>query len=374
MLKCTYSHREDKTCDIGYECVHRAKCGFYKEELQRSEQFSKKSKDRNDIIQSLRALICNTKDKKVCCKIQSDNDPESPGYLPGNGDCGLSEDAAFIVGGTDTKPGEFPWSALIRKQRPDDVIRWHCGGVLINKWYVVSAAHCDDDDSGIEEVRLGEWKVKEGDNFDKRKGNPIVDCDTCPDLQDIKVALVQKHPNYGRNYQGVSNNDIMIIKLSRPAVYNRMVKPVCLPPPDFDHLLGEEGHTPGFFKKQNVVVGWGKTYRGFVKEILQTPSADQQKLTTPLLSNKECIELFKRTQRGVVLEISVEKHLCAGGEIGKDSCNGDSGGPLVGREQPLDHFTLIGLVSGGAKTCGRGTPAIYTRVSHYRNWILSQMI
>ena len=157
----------------------------------------------------------------------------------------------------------------------------------------MSAAHCDDDDSGIEEVRLGEWKVKEGDNFDKRKGNPIVDCDTCPDLQDIKVALVQKHPNYGRNYQGVSNNDIMMIKLSRPAVYNRMVKPVCLPPPDFDNLLGEEGHTPGFFKKQNVVVGWGKTYRGFVKEILQTPSADQQKLTTPLLSNKECIEMFK---------------------------------------------------------------------------------
>ena len=106
----------------------------------------------------------NTEDKKVCCKIQSDNDPDSPGYLHGNGECGLSEDAAFIVGGTDTKPGEFPWSALIRKKRPDDAIRWHCGGVLINKWYVVSAAHCDHDDYDIEEVRLGKWKVKEGVN------------------------------------------------------------------------------------------------------------------------------------------------------------------------------------------------------------------
>ena len=66
----------------------------------------------------------NTEDKKVCCKIQSDNDPD----LPGNGECGLSEDATCIVGRTDTRPGEFPWSALIRKQRPDDVIRWHCRG------------------------------------------------------------------------------------------------------------------------------------------------------------------------------------------------------------------------------------------------------
>ena len=305
------------------------------------------------------------------------NNPDSPGYLPEGGECGIgfAEDAAaFIVGGTSTKPGEFPWTALIRKGRPDNEVRWHCGGTLINKWYVVSAAHCDDDKYDIEEVRLGEWKVKEGDDFDKRKGNPIMDCETCPEHQDIKVAFVRKHPNYGQNYQGVSNNDIMMIKLSRPAVYNRLVKALCLPPPDFDNLLGEEGHTPGFFKHQNFVVGWGKTYLGYFKEELQTPSSDQQKLTTPLLTNQECIELFKTYSGGVVLEISVEKHLCAGGERGKDSCNGDSGGPLLGRKQSLDPLTLIGVVSGGSRTCGRGAPAIYTRVSQYRNWILNQMI
>ena len=166
----------------------------------------------------------------------------------------------------------------------------------------------------------------------------------------------------------------MIIKLSWAAVYNKMVGPVCLSSPTFDKLLGEEGHTPGYFKEQSVVVGWGKTYRGDYKETRQTAASDQQKLATPLLSNEKCIEIFRDRSGGVVLDISIEEHLCAGGERGKDSCNGDSGGPLVGRDTSLEPLTLIGVVSGGSRRCGMGTPAIYTRVSHYRNWILNQMV
>ena len=104
------------------------------------------------------------------------------------------------------------------------------------------------------------------------------------------------------------------------------------------------------------------------------PSSDQQKLTTPLLSNEDCVESFKNNTGGVVLDPSVEAHLCAGGVRGKDTCNGDSGGPLLGSEHPYEPFILIGLVSGGSRRCGIGTPTVYTRVSHYRNWILNHMI
>ena len=335
----------------------------------------------NDILQSLKSLICNKEDKKICCKIESNN-PDSPGYLPRDGECGIAGDAAFIVGGQNTKLGEFPWSALIRKKGRSQ--RWHCGGTLINKWFVVSAAHCVDAGDDLEEVTLGEWKVKDKDKFDhkfctyfhesqkqdceshrfcgksKRRGNP--DCN------------YEKHPNYRPNQDGVAINDILMIKLSRSAVYNKLVTPVCLPSATFDNLLGEDGHTPGYFKERSVVVGWGRTYREDYKETRQTASSNQQKLITPLLSNGDCIDLFKSKTGGVVLDISIGEHLCAGGERGKDSCNGDSGGPLVGREDSVGPFTLIGVVSGGAKRCGRGTPAIYTRVSHYRDWILNQMV
>ena len=266
-------------------------------------------------------------------------------------------------------------------------------------------------------LRLGEWKVKEL-KFDHRsckyntdeqkkvcekhrncrKGgrrgnlpctyeNPYTDChcvneleneryceQTCgPELQDIKVAETRKHPDFSKTDDGLYYNDIMMIKLARPAVYNLLVRPVCLTPPDFDNLLGEEGHTPTHYKDASVV-GWGLTYKKDYQDTEQVAASVQQKLTTPLLSNKQCIQIFEEKLGGFVLDIAVDKQLCAGGEYGQSSCNGDSGGPLLGREQPTGPFSLIGVVSSGAGTCYDGSPQIYTRVSHYRDWILGQMV
>ena len=47
--------------------------------------------------------------------------------------------------------------------------------------------------------------------------------------QDIKVAEVIIHPDYGLTPHSLAENDIMLVKLSRPAVYNNFVQPVCLP-------------------------------------------------------------------------------------------------------------------------------------------------
>ena len=47
--------------------------------------------------------------------------------------------------------------------------------------------------------------------------------------QDIKVAEVIIHPDYGLTPHNLAENDIMLVKLSRPAEYNKYVQPVCLP-------------------------------------------------------------------------------------------------------------------------------------------------
>lgn len=57
--------------------------------------------------------------------------------------------------------------------------------------------------------------------------------------------------------------------------------------------------------------------------------------------------------------------------IGKDfggPCPGDSGSPLVIYNKGLGP-QLIGLVSNGAESCKAGLPGIFTRVSHYYDWI-----
>ena len=66
--------------------------------------------------------------------------------------------------------------------------------------------------------------------------------------------------------------------------------------------------------------------------------------------------------------------LCAGGNIGQDSCEGDSGGPLIMHERFGPPFVLIGVTSFGATNCGQGaTPGVYTKVSEYLDWILQNM-
>ena len=48
-------------------------------------------------------------------------------------------------------------------------------------------------------------------------------------LKDISVAENRPHPDYNISRIGSATNDIMLLKLSRPAEFNQFVQPVCLP-------------------------------------------------------------------------------------------------------------------------------------------------
>jgi secreted trypsin-like serine protease len=65
-------------------------------------------------------------------------------WKPDGGDqreCGLRTVPSNIVGGEDTKMGEFPYMALLGFETQGDVF-YTCGGSVINKWYILTAAHC----------------------------------------------------------------------------------------------------------------------------------------------------------------------------------------------------------------------------------------
>ena len=57
-----------------------------------------------------------------------------------------TERSGRILGGSITKLGEITFMALLGYEKLPGQIFYTCGASIINKWYVLTAAHCIDED------------------------------------------------------------------------------------------------------------------------------------------------------------------------------------------------------------------------------------
>ena len=62
-------------------------------------------------------------------------------WIPKEGECGTKATITSIRGGLNAKFGEFPYMALLGYGNGSQLI-YKCGGSVINKWYILTAAHC----------------------------------------------------------------------------------------------------------------------------------------------------------------------------------------------------------------------------------------
>uniref|UniRef100_G1MUK4 Peptidase S1 domain-containing protein n=1 Tax=Meleagris gallopavo TaxID=9103 RepID=G1MUK4_MELGA len=214
-----------------------------------------------------------------------------------------------IINGQNAVSGSWPWQVSLQTRSGSHF----CGGSLINANWVVTAAHCDP---FSHVVVLGEYNLGS-------------------QTESVQVKTVSKaitHPNWNAY---TLNNDITLLKLSSSAQLGTRVSPVCLGGSAWLHPL---------------VCTWGDVSNALASRL--------QQVSLPLVSQSRCQQYWGTRITSAML--------CAGG-AGASSCQGDSGGPLV--YQSGNTWTLIGIVSWGNSNCNVHTPAVYTRVSHFRNWI-----
>uniref|UniRef100_A0A8C9IDG8 Peptidase S1 domain-containing protein n=1 Tax=Piliocolobus tephrosceles TaxID=591936 RepID=A0A8C9IDG8_9PRIM len=191
-----------------------------------------------------------------------------------------------------------------------------CSGSLISKQWVVSGGHCYN----YIQVRLGEH------NIEVLEGTQ----------QFINAAKIIRHPKCNRN---TLNNDILLTKLSSPAVINAHVSTISLPT------------APPAAGAECLISGWGNT----LSSGADYPD-ELQCLYAPVLTQAECEASYPG-------EIT-SNIFCVGFlEGGKDSCQGDSGGPVVSNGQ------LQGIVSWGDDCAQKNKPGVYTKVYNYLAWI-----
>lgn len=273
-------------------------------------------------------------------------------------ECGI-DNSQKIWGGYITDMEQYPWTVLLQYQTSTGIKKFLCGGALITKRYVVTAAHClargDLRGSSLLMVRLGEFDTEQNPDCERDLLSGKENCAPAP--QDLGIEKVIVHPNYEAR-SSKRFDDIGLLRLDRDAQFNDFVKPICLPFDDTapDRYAGEE----------LVATGWGRT---------ETMKASNVKLQVwlPVVSNADCGRIYQQKR------ISIgDGQLCAGGVVGKDSCAGDSGGPLmstgISSRDGRKRYFVAGIVSFGPESCGaKDWPGVYTRVSRYTDWILNKL-
>ncbi|KXJ82932.1 hypothetical protein RP20_CCG010586 [Aedes albopictus] len=245
--------------------------------------------------------------------------------------------ASLIVGGTPAKPKEFPHMAALGWRRPsDNTTFFRCGGTLISERFIMTAAHCLVHIEGAfpSFVRLGDVHLLRDDD------------EARPRDYEIKDYIL--HRNFRR--KNGMYNDIALLKLTKDVAFNDYIRPAC--------LYGEETAP----SETAIATGYGKlAYEAdFSNELMKVALQiyDKERCNKNYAGIKELREGMKDGQ------------LCAGDTRGGyDTCKGDSGGPLQITEQG-NHcsFIVFGITSMG-QYCGGTTPAIYTRVAAYLDWI-----
>ncbi len=238
-----------------------------------------------------------------------------------------------IVGGEKAEAGSWPWMVALQAFT-EPGYHTFCGASLVAPSWALTAAHCVVNATPDEIVAtVGPHRLDSGQG------------------QKRSVDRIVLHPRYGFDFAHDFAHDLALLHLSEPADAELVT------------LLGADDLDLAAPGTLGTVIGWGALSEDSSEGVL---SYDLQQVEIPIVSEEECTSSMGR--------MITENMLCAGyKEGGMDACHGDSGGPLVVPDSD-GGWQLAGLVSFGIG-CARPTfYGVYTRVSRYHDWILTQII
>jgi trypsin len=242
-----------------------------------------------------------------------------------------------VVGGVDVDIKDYPWQVALTSSPNGSGF---CGGSIIGDSWVLTAAHCvnDESPSGLY-IRGGSSSpfASGGDSY--------------------SVAQIIVHPNYSGN-----SYDFALIEINGEFEYGENMQMIDL----IDEAEVALGVQDGGV--MSTITGWGTTSSGgSLADVLQMVEA-------PIVDNDvACGSASDANGNSGQYNCSQldESMICAGDLVdgGEDACQGDSGGPLVVRSSDNSRWLLIGATSWGTGCADVAYPGVWSKVSHVLDWI-----
>lgn len=238
-----------------------------------------------------------------------------------------------VVNGEIARAGQWPTIIALMERRPNAAPTLVCGGTVIARQTVLTAAHCVDQMEARQRAEPRTIFLARENTQDLHTGQG----------RDIEIKSWTKHEDYDRS---TYLNDVGLLALADSAT----VPSQALAGADRRGNASAGG-------EMATVAGFGRTSEGgaLSSKLLQTD--------VPLLDQAECRRLYGAHR-------ITEANFCAGFADGRvDSCGGDSGGPLSIMDAASGSMVQIGIVSWGVGCARRNNYGVYTSVGQFESWI-----
>ncbi len=297
-----------------------------------------------------------------------------------------------IVGGAEASIRDWPWQAALRlNDATANSSKYFCGGSVIARDWVMTAAHClaalQESGRLIKPFRDGAGRWHDGtlqvllgsDNLDESGADNVFDVDAIfvheNYMRAFHDAVVQKVAVPLDQASITAGDDIALIKLRRP--WGGPVAPLSL----------DAATDPGSASLDARVAGFGNVEaeaderkgRQFVRSDgaeYYAASPRLRDVKIPTVSTDVCKQNYQavsdiygnKPYAGAAIGTG---QICAGTD-GHDSCQGDSGGPLAVYDANNEKYQ-VGIVSWGRDCAKAGFYGVYTRISSEAGWLRKRL-
>ncbi|GMR56605.1 hypothetical protein PMAYCL1PPCAC_26800, partial [Pristionchus mayeri] len=217
----------------------------------------------------------------------------------------------FVIGGNNvTRVGKWPWQIRIFSHN------WNggkgmCGGTVISERWILTAGHC---------VRK---KMEDGNIFEATIFEAAGAITRGLDPENPRIINVAQAFTFANYTPLESDNDIALLKIENPLIFDHSISPICLP--KFTQSIPTDGYA--------VAIGFGiSNYRGTNQTVMDF---QLREVIMPIVRRAVCDQRWteETSNTGTVNEKYAQEqselHIICAGSMGHTLYRGDSGGPLM---------------------------------------------